>query len=127
MFNKFKEIIGLEDEDDFIEEMEENQEPIMEDFDFGEIPVETKTQVQVDADEYQSIVLKSEVKKDEYTNYIQDTFDLKVCDVSKVCIPNKLNIIPKNIIIVPIATIVYQNLLISTTNITKNYYNYQYN
>lgn len=61
-------------------------------FDFGEIPVETKTQVQVDADEYQSIVLKSEVKKDEYTNYIQDTFDLKVGDVSKVCIPNKLNI-----------------------------------
>ena len=61
-------------------------------FDFREIPVETKTQVQVDVDEYQSIVLKSEVKKDEYTNYIQDTFDLKVGDVSKVCIPNKLNI-----------------------------------
>ena len=61
-------------------------------FDFGEIPVETKTEAQVDADEYQSIVLKSEVKKDEYTNYIQDTFDLKVGDVSKVCIPNKLNI-----------------------------------
>ena len=61
-------------------------------FDFGEIPVETKPQSQVDADEYQSIVLKSEVKKDEYTNYIQDTFDLKVGDVSKVCIPNKLNI-----------------------------------
>lgn len=61
-------------------------------FDFGEIPVETKTQAQIDSDEYQSIVLKSEVKKDEYTNYIQDTFDLKVGDVSKVCIPNKLNI-----------------------------------
>ena len=26
MFNKFKEIIGLEDEDDFIEEMEEKRE-----------------------------------------------------------------------------------------------------
>ena len=61
-------------------------------FDFGEIPVETNTQAQVNSDEYQSIVLKSEVKKDKYTNYIQDTFDLKVGDVSKSCIPNKLNI-----------------------------------
>ena len=71
----------------FLKVMEENLL-----FDFGEITVETKAQAKVDADEYQSIVLKSEVKKDEYTNYIQDTFDLKVGDVSKVCIPNKLNI-----------------------------------
>lgn len=61
-------------------------------FDFNDIPTAPKTKTYIDADEYQSIVLKSEVKKDEYTNYIQDTFDLKVGDVSKVCIPNKLNI-----------------------------------
>lgn len=45
-----------------------------------------------DAEEYQSIVLKSDVKKDEYTSYIQDTFDLQVGDVAKVCIPNKLKL-----------------------------------
>ena len=45
-----------------------------------------------DANEYQSIVLKSNVRKDEYTQYIQDAFDLKVEDVTKVYIPNKLKI-----------------------------------
>lgn len=45
-----------------------------------------------DKEEYQSIVLKSNVKHDEYTDYIQKKFDLQINDVSKVCIPNKLNI-----------------------------------
>lgn len=43
-------------------------------------------------EEQQSIVLCSNVKKDEYTSYIQEAFDLKVGDVSKVCIPNNLRI-----------------------------------
>lgn len=43
-------------------------------------------------EEQQSIVLRSNVKKDEYTRYIQEAFDLKVGDVSKVCIPNNLRI-----------------------------------
>jgi len=60
-------------------------------FDLNDIPIETKNN-QFDSEEYQSIVLKSNVRKDEYTNYIQETFDLQVGDVSKVCIPNKLNI-----------------------------------
>lgn len=46
----------------------------------------------IDADEYQSIVLKSNVNKDEYTQYIQEAFDLTIGDVSKVCIPNKLRL-----------------------------------
>lgn len=45
-----------------------------------------------DPEEFQSIVLKSKVQKDEYTEYIQKCFDLKISDVSKVCIPNKLHI-----------------------------------
>ena len=56
---------------------------------------ETKSDVSkptFDADEWQSIVLKSSVSKDEYTDYIQETYDLKIGDVSKVCIPNKLDI-----------------------------------
>ena len=43
-------------------------------------------------DEYQKIVLKSKVKHDEYTDYIQDAFDLKVTDVCKVCVPDTLKI-----------------------------------
>ena len=43
-------------------------------------------------EEYQKIVLKSQVKRDRYTEYIQNAFDLKVTDVSKVCIPDTLKI-----------------------------------
>ena len=68
--------------------MEQNLD-LFGDFDFKESEI---TKPNIDVEEYQSIVLKSNVQKDEYTNYIQDTFDLKVGDVSKVCIPNKLNI-----------------------------------
>lgn len=46
----------------------------------------------IDEEEYQSIVLKSQVVKDEYTEYIQNTFDLQVGDVSKVCVPYKLHL-----------------------------------
>lgn len=46
----------------------------------------------IDTEEYQSIVLKSQVKCDSYTEYIQKAFDLQVGDVSKVCIPNKLRL-----------------------------------
>lgn len=38
------------------------------------------------------LILKSEVKKDEYTNYIRDTFDLKVSDTAEVHIPNNLKL-----------------------------------
>lgn len=38
------------------------------------------------------IVLTSNIVKDEYTQYIQDTFDLKVEDVAKVEIPNNLHL-----------------------------------
>lgn len=38
------------------------------------------------------IVLTSNVVKDEYTQYIQDCFDLQVRDVSRVCIPNRLDL-----------------------------------
>ena len=38
------------------------------------------------------IVLKSNVNRDEYTDYIQDHFDLSVGDVAEVHIPNNLNL-----------------------------------
>lgn len=38
------------------------------------------------------LILKSEVKQDEYTNYIRDTFDLKVSDTAEVHIPNNLKL-----------------------------------
>lgn len=38
------------------------------------------------------IVLKSKVTRDEYTDYIQQAFDLKVEDVAEVRIPNNLNL-----------------------------------
>ena len=38
------------------------------------------------------IVLKSNVKRDEYTDYIQTHFDLSVGDVAEVHIPNNLDI-----------------------------------
>ncbi len=44
-----------------------------------------------DEEEFGSIVLKSEVKKDEYTDFVQQNFDLQVGDVSKVCVPNNLH------------------------------------
>lgn len=51
-----------------------------------------KKDVKFDAEEYQSIVLKSSVNQYKYTDYIKEAFDLQVSDVSKVCIPNKLKI-----------------------------------
>lgn len=53
-------------------------------------PIEKESSFSLD--EIQSIVLKSNVTKDEYTDYIQDSYDLKVGEVSKVCIPNKLHL-----------------------------------
>ena len=41
---------------------------------------------------YQNIVLKSNVIKDEYTDFIAKAFDLKVSDTSTVLVPNKLNL-----------------------------------
>ena len=38
------------------------------------------------------IVLKSNVNRDEYTDYIQDHFDLSVGDIAEVHIPNNLNL-----------------------------------
>lgn len=38
------------------------------------------------------IVLKSNVNRDEYTDYIQDHFDLSVGDIAEVRIPNNLNL-----------------------------------
>lgn len=58
-------------------------------FDAQERAQQTST---FDIEEYQSVVLRSNVCKDEYTQYIQEAFDLKVGDVSKVCIPYKLNL-----------------------------------
>lgn len=51
-----------------------------------------KRDYEKELEERQSIVLTSNVKQDEYTSYIQEAFDLKVGDVSKVCIPNNLRI-----------------------------------
>lgn len=45
-----------------------------------------------DAENYQQIVLTSNVKQDEYTKYIADNFDLHISDTSTVAIPNKLDI-----------------------------------
>lgn len=45
-----------------------------------------------DAENYQQIVLTSNVKQDEYTEYIADNFDLHISDTSTVVIPNKLDI-----------------------------------
>lgn len=61
-------------------------------FDLNDLEELPCKQEQVDVEEFQSIVLKSNVQKDEYTDYIQETFDLRIGDVSKVCIPNKLNL-----------------------------------
>lgn len=60
-------------------------------FDLEQIEVSSPNNESFD-EEYQSIVLKSEVKKDRYTDYIQETYDLQVGDVSKVCIPNKIHL-----------------------------------
>lgn len=60
-------------------------------FDIEEIP-QSEQKSLFDAEEYQSIVLMSSVKQDNYTNYIKEAFDLQITDTSKVCIPNKLNI-----------------------------------
>lgn len=60
-------------------------------FEIEDIPTNQQTHM-FDAEEYQSIVLKSQVRKDEYTEYIQEAFDLQVGDVSKVCVPNKLRL-----------------------------------
>lgn len=60
-------------------------------FDFDDLPSVEQIPT-FDAEEYQSIVLKSQVRKDEYTNYIQESFDLQVGDVSKVCVPDKLRL-----------------------------------
>lgn len=38
------------------------------------------------------IVLKSNVNRDKYTDYIQEHFDLAVSDVAEVRIPNNLNL-----------------------------------
>ena len=61
-------------------------------FDEKEIQVNSKPKTLYDADDYQSIVLQSDVIKDEYTDYIAEAFDLHVGSVSKVCVPNKLNL-----------------------------------
>lgn len=45
-----------------------------------------------DINSLQNIVLKSNVKKDEYTDYIQKAFDLQVNDVAKIYIPNKIKL-----------------------------------
>lgn len=45
-----------------------------------------------DAENYQQIVLTSNVKQDEYTKYIADNFDLHISDTCTVAIPNKLDI-----------------------------------
>lgn len=45
-----------------------------------------------DIEEYGNIVLTSSVKKDEYTQYIQEHYDLTVGDTSKVLIPNRLHL-----------------------------------
>lgn len=60
-------------------------------FDLNELQAEEKKPL-FDAEEYKSIILESAVKKDKYTDYIQKAFDLQIGDVSKVCIPNKLNL-----------------------------------
>ena len=43
-------------------------------------------------DKFQNIVLTSQVKQDDYTEYIADKFDLHVSDTCTVLIPNKLNL-----------------------------------
>lgn len=43
-------------------------------------------------DKFQNIVLTSQVKQDNYTDYIADKFDLHVSDTCTVLIPNKLNL-----------------------------------
>lgn len=43
-------------------------------------------------EELGNIVLTSDVKKDEYTNFIQESFDLHVEDTCRVLIPNKLKL-----------------------------------
>lgn len=45
-----------------------------------------------DLDKFQNIVLTSQVKQDNYTEYIADKFDLHVSDTCTVLIPNKLNL-----------------------------------
>lgn len=40
----------------------------------------------------QNIILESNVVKDEYTDFIENSFDLKVSDTSKVYVPNKLKL-----------------------------------
>ena len=42
--------------------------------------------------DFNSIVLKSSVSQDEYTNYIEQAFDLNITDTCKVCIPNNLKL-----------------------------------
>lgn len=42
--------------------------------------------------DFNSIVLKSSVSQDEYTNYIEQAFDLHITDTCKVCIPNNLKL-----------------------------------
>lgn len=62
------------------------EQDLFSDFDFGVAKSNA-----FDPEEYQSVVLKSEVTKDMYTDYIQDHFDLKVGSVSKVCVPMKID------------------------------------
>ena len=57
-----------------------------------DVPIKPQTKSSFNAEEYQHIVLKSSVSKDEYTDYIHQAFDLEISDVSKVCIPNNLHI-----------------------------------
>lgn len=46
----------------------------------------------LDVETYQKIVLTSNVKQDDYTDYVSEKFDLHVSDTCRVLIPNKLNI-----------------------------------
>ena len=41
---------------------------------------------------YQTIVLTSSVKQDQYTNFVGEKFDLHISDTSEVIIPNKINL-----------------------------------
>lgn len=66
----------------------------MEQFDlFDTLDFEVKeNQIKEFCNKNNAIILKSYVKKDEYTDYIHQSFDLEVKDICQVDIPNNLNI-----------------------------------